>query len=198
MRFPDIEDFFRGTGFDQLSQHFPAIMFRVLDLGMQFSIRKGASASFAELHVRFRVQLSFTPETERISGAFADVFAPFQNDWFKAALCKNQCRKKSAGAAADDDGTGEWFVWRVSDELVFHVRRLADMWVTVKTFEKEVFIRNVDINRIGKDDRGFFSGIVIPAVNSKAVQFFFSDKKTVEDGFFQIIFIMINRQSDFS
>lgn len=148
---------------------------------MQFSIRKGTCASFTELDIRFRVQLAFTPEAKRVSGTFPDVFAPFENDRFESALCKIRAAKSPPWPAADNNGAGERFVWRVSDEFVFHVRRFADMRMAVKTLEQGGFIRDFCIDRIGKDNRGFFAGIVIPAINGKAVQFFFSNGKAVKE-----------------
>ena len=72
------------------------------------------------------------------------------------------------------------------------------MRMAVKTFEQGGFVRDFCIDRIGKDNRGFFAGIVIPAINGKAVQFFFGDGKAVEDGFFEFPIRMIDGKSDFS
>ena len=88
MRFADIHDFFRRTGFDKLTHDFTAIMFRIFDLAVKFAIRESAGTAFTKLHVGFRIQRFFPPEAERIFGALAYFFAAFENDWIKAHFCQ--------------------------------------------------------------------------------------------------------------
>jgi hypothetical protein len=61
MRLADIENFRRRTGLDEFLQHFAAVVLRILDLAVQLAIGKSAGAAFAELHIRFRIQLALAP-----------------------------------------------------------------------------------------------------------------------------------------
>ena len=77
-------------------------MLGVLDLAMEFAIGKGASTTFAELHIGFRIKLAFFPQTESIPGALAHRLAALEYDRTQAHLRQNQPVKQPARPGADD------------------------------------------------------------------------------------------------
>ena len=69
------ENFRWGTRNDELLQDFPAKMARVLDLAIELAVRKGSSAAFAELHIRFGIELGATPKAPGVFGPLTDRLA---------------------------------------------------------------------------------------------------------------------------
>ena len=86
MGFADVEDLFRRSGCDELSENFPPEVVFIFDLGVEFAVREGAGPAFAKLDVRFGVQFPLFPKTEGVCGAFPHGFASFEDDGGKAHL----------------------------------------------------------------------------------------------------------------
>ena len=84
-----IEYFFWRPGFDKFFKDlFRTVMF-ILYLRSEFSIGKSAGAAFAELHIRFRVKFSVTPEILDILYPRFDVLSSFYQYGLKTELGKN-------------------------------------------------------------------------------------------------------------
>src|SRR5581483_5085332 len=96
--FAEVENFLGRARLDELRQHFAPEMARVLDLAVQLAVRERAGAAFAELHVRFRIELRFPPEFPRILGALAHFLAALEHDRTKTHLRQQQRREQTTRA----------------------------------------------------------------------------------------------------
>jgi hypothetical protein len=101
VRLADVDDFLRRAGLDELGQHLAAVVFRVLDLAVQLAVGEGAGAAFAELHVRFRVQLALAPEAPGVDRALAHDLAALDDDGRRPICARISAGQQAAGADAD-------------------------------------------------------------------------------------------------
>ena len=62
-------------------------------------------AAFAELHIRFRVQLALSPQAPSVFGALSHRRAAFDHDGLQTHLRQNQCRKNTARAKTNHYGS---------------------------------------------------------------------------------------------
>jgi hypothetical protein len=62
MRFGDVDDLFGSACFDEFSDDFATVEFRIFDLAVELAIREGASPTFTELYVGLRIEYVFAPE----------------------------------------------------------------------------------------------------------------------------------------
>ena len=123
MRLADEQNLFRRAGLDELRQHLARQVAWVADLAPQLAVAEGASAAFAELHIRFWVEHALAPQAPGVLGAFAHLATAFQHDRAQAQLRKHQRRKQAEGAKADDQRSRPLCGVEVS-------RRMADKAVT--------------------------------------------------------------------
>src|SRR6185369_10058381 len=103
VRLVDVEDLGGRSGGDELGEHFASAVPGVFDLAVELAVRKGAGSAFAELDVRFRIEVPFAPEAEGVDGALADLLAALEDDRPEARLGQEKAGEETAGAGADDD-----------------------------------------------------------------------------------------------
>ena len=82
----DIKYFGRRTSLDEFGQYLAAKVVRILDLAVKLAVGERAGATFAELHIRLRIEHALAPQTPGVLRAFTHRLAAFQNDRAKAHL----------------------------------------------------------------------------------------------------------------
>ena len=90
---------------NKFMQYLAPIKFGVFNLTPKLAIGKGASAAFAKLHIGFRVQGIFTPQTPGILRAFTHCLTALEHDWLKTHLCQQQSSENTARTKANYHGT---------------------------------------------------------------------------------------------
>ncbi len=155
VRFADVENLRRGTGLDEFHQHLAPVVPGVLDLAVELAVGKGAGAAFAELHVRFRVELLLPPQSPGILGTLAHCLATLENDRPESALRQDQGGKDAGRAETDDDRSRRELRRRLPDEVVAHVRCRLHLPVGRESVENRggVGQRHVDTVEKGRRTR---------------------------------------------
>ena len=118
----------RCPGADELLQHPPAEMRRVLDPRPEFAVGEGAGATFAELHITLRIEhgLSATARTCRAC-ALARSWPRSRMIGRKPICARVRAAMQPAGAGADHQRPPRHYLRRPArHQPIGHVRRLAD------------------------------------------------------------------------
>ncbi len=182
MRLGEIEDFRRRAGLDELRQHLAAVVVRVLDLAVQLAVGERAGAAFAELHIRFRVQLAPAPQAPGVIGALANHLAALQKDRAKAHLRQDQSREQAAGAGSDHDRPWDLRGRRLRHEAVAQVGRNREIAVALASRQDRGFVPDVDIERVDQHDRRPFARVDGAAENGIAAQVLRCDPQPLQHG----------------
>ena len=96
------QNFFRRTGLDEFLHDLAPQKPRVFDLGVKFSVRKGARTPFAKLGVALRVEVALPPKSPGVFGALSHRLAPLNHNGLEAQLGEDQGGKNTAGPKAHD------------------------------------------------------------------------------------------------
>ena len=159
VRLADVEDLFRRTGLDEFRQHLARQMTRVADLAPQFAVGKCAGSAFAELDVRFRIQIASTPQGPRVFRAFAHPLAALEHDRPQPHLRQQQRREDSAWTEADDERARALFdavIGRCSPhQAIAHVRRRTKVRIIRMAREHGGLIAQFAIDRVSEHHRPF-------------------------------------------
>ena len=103
MRLGHIQNFFRRTRLHKLRQHLAAVMEFIRDLRIQLPIRKCPCTTLTKLHIRFRSENAFAPQTPRRRRAFLHRFTALNDDRLETHLRQHQSRKQSTRSHTDNN-----------------------------------------------------------------------------------------------
>ena len=191
------ENFLRRAGLDELCQHLAAKKARILDLAVEFAVRKCARAAFAELHIGFGIEDGAAPKPPRVLGAFAHDLAAIQDDRSKPHLRQDEAGEQSAWSSADH----EWAVFdvfrRTRDKAVFHVRRRTHMHIARETFQNGHLVAQGHVERVDIDDRRFLAGVVRAFEHRDGDEFARGNAQPLENRGPDCVRPMVERQLDF-
>ena len=197
MRLGDIENLLRRAGLHKFRQHLAPVMARVADLAIELAIGKSASATFAILHIAFRVQHAAPPQAPGILGAFAHHLAAFQDQRAEAHLCQQQRRHKAARPGANHYRATHAF-WRARHKAIGGIRRGADALIACVARQNSGLISHFNIQRIDQHDRLGLARIIAAAKDMHRLQRRIANAKPHQHGGAQGVFRMVQRQAQFS
>jgi hypothetical protein len=179
--FAEVENFLGRARLDELRQHFAPEMARVLDLAVQLAVRERAGAAFAELHVRFRIELRFPPEFPRILGALAHFLAALEHDRTKTHLRQQQRREQTTRAESYHHRAERQPHGRRRDELIARIRRDRHAPIALQAREHGRLVLHFRIERVDERDRRGPARVVSAAHDRKADQRVGSDLEALKN-----------------
>ena len=166
-------------------------MARILHLAVEFAVRKGAGAAFAELHVRLRVQLVVAPQFPGVLRAFAYRLAAFQHQRLEAHLRQDQCGEDAGRPEADDDRALLQVVRRLSDKVVARVGTRLDARIVGESREHRRFVVDLQIDRVDEEQRILLARVVAALEHGEFADGRFGDAQTSGDGARQRLWRML-------
>ena len=197
VRMRDVEDFLGCPGFDEFGQHLASEMARILDLAVEFAVRKGAGAALAELHVRLRVQLVIAPQFPGVFRAFAHGLAALQHQRLEAHLRQDQRGEDAGRPEADDHRALRQVLRRLRHEVVARVGTWLDARIVGKACEYRHLVIDVQIDRVDEQQRILLARIVAALENGEFANGPFGDAQACGDGAVQCFRRMLQRQAKF-
>ena len=198
VRFADVENLIGRARFDKLVQDFAAVVFWVFDLAVELAVRECACAALTKLHVGFRVEHVFTPQSPGVFGALAHFCAALNDDRLEAHLCQQQARENTAGPEADHN----WAFAQVLRCLAYYFVADIGGWIDVAVIreldQQRRFIAHAQVNGVDKAQLGRLFACVITALEQGEVeQFIAGDAQALQNGRAKVFFGMVDRQLEF-
>jgi len=197
MRLADIHDFRRRSRLYEFGQYLAAVMLRILDLGMQLAVGKSAGAAFAELYVRFRIELALAPEAECVLGALAHFLAAFKHNRPEPALRQYQSSEQAARAAPDHDRTQGGGRRSMRDEAVFCIWSEFHMGMVLQALQHSRIVRRGDVERIAKDDGALLARIVVASKDRVADKFAGRYAQPLDNRILEVVFAVLQGEPYF-
>ena len=157
-----IEDVPGRAGLGEYSQDLTAPACLVIDLGVQFSVRKSAGAAFSELYIGRGIQNPGLPIPLDIPAPVLHAASPLKKERPVSVLCKHQCAEKSCGTCSDHNRSVGHLLTSRAGKAVKLLLHCGDLFAAKPRRQPAVFFETVSefhIHCVDVEKLRLFSGV---------------------------------------